>query len=343
MTWIAKPAHMLKTGVLAVVMAASTTSAGQAETMRLKIAHIYSPSHYLSEHFIKTLAEGIEKESNGEIRFDIFPSGQIGKDIVALVDSGVADIGFIPASVQSQKFPLTSVAELPGEVGSACEGTARLWELSKPGGALDQDEYGPQNLHVLAVATTPPYFLFTHGRKVERLADLRGLKIRTSGSAMDGTISELGGVPLKIAPSEIYDAAVRGTVDGMMLPYSSMDHYDLMSRLNNVLSDVPLGVGSVLFIMKSARWDALSDEDKKIFSEQALAAQQSFCQWADEDQKERMERAHSLEGFSVNRPAEDDRVAFRAQMEKVASEWAQLMDGNGRKGTEVLEAFREAQ
>ncbi len=331
------------TSIGAFAAALSLSSPSRAETLTFKLAHIYSTSHYLSEHFIIELAKAIEAESHGEMKFDIFPSGQLGKDVPALVGSGVVDIGFLPVSVYPQKFPLTSVSELPGEINSSCSGTSKLWSLVKPGGILDSVEYRPQNLHVVAVGVTPPYYLFTQGRKVEKPSDINGLKIRTSGPAMDGTVTELGGVSLKIVPSEIYDAVIRGTLDGVMLPYSSMAQYDLMKRLNHVLDGVPLGGGAVFFVMSAKKWNALSEKNKQIFTNQAVAAQKAFCQWADDNQKVLQEEASKLPGFSLNQASATDKAAFTTLLKAVANEWAGLMEKNGRKGDEVLKAFREAE
>jgi TRAP-type mannitol/chloroaromatic compound transport system substrate-binding protein len=51
-------------------------------------------------------------------------------------------------------------------------------------------------------------------KEIKEVADLKGLKFRITGFA-GKTIQKLGGIPQQIAPSDIYPALERGTIDAV--------------------------------------------------------------------------------------------------------------------------------
>jgi TRAP-type C4-dicarboxylate transport system substrate-binding protein len=70
--------------------------------------------------------------SGGAVEFEYYPGEQLGKanDILSLTQTGVIDVGYVATSYISEKLPLSSVAELPGSVKTACEGTRAYWALA---------------------------------------------------------------------------------------------------------------------------------------------------------------------------------------------------------------------
>jgi TRAP-type C4-dicarboxylate transport system substrate-binding protein len=58
--------------------------------------------------------------SNGRIKFEWYPAEQLGKakDLLALVQTGVADMADVVPGYVPDKLPLSGVAELPGQISN---------------------------------------------------------------------------------------------------------------------------------------------------------------------------------------------------------------------------------
>lgn len=64
---------------------------------------------------------------------------------------------------------------------------------------------------------TPHMMDFVYSnRKIEKVEDFQGLKVRTGGALAATTMKTLGAAPLAIGPAEIEEALTRGTVDAIM-------------------------------------------------------------------------------------------------------------------------------
>jgi TRAP-type C4-dicarboxylate transport system substrate-binding protein len=67
-----------------------------------------------------------------------------------------------------------------------------------------------------------PLWLFTTKKPIKKVADLKGLKIRTAGGWDAAALQALGTAPVNIASGEIYTSAMQGVIDGGSRPIDSM-------------------------------------------------------------------------------------------------------------------------
>ena len=73
---------------------------------------------------------------------------------------------------------------------------------------------------------TAPYVIIG-SRKVESLADLEGARIRTPGSVWDRWAADVGGVPVNIPSSDMYESLERGITDVVLQPIAALRSYSL--------------------------------------------------------------------------------------------------------------------
>src|SRR5690606_5546733 len=116
-------------------------------------------------------------------------------------------------------------------------------------GVLGKGEYARAGVHPLFVSILAPYVIMTSKKEVHTLEDLAGLKIRASGAAHTRVVSALGGAPVPLPSAEVYDALLRGTVDGALYPFSGLPPYDMQTQLRYSIEGVSLGAGSVVYGM----------------------------------------------------------------------------------------------
>ncbi len=328
--------------VSSAMFLSGVAGAAAQDVIRLKLAHQLPATHYLWEQGLKPLAEAVTAATQGQVQFDVYPAGQLGKDYYVLLKGGIADITMIVTSYAPDKFPLSSVTELPGIYSTACEATGKFWELAKPGGPLNEGEYAPLGLHVLFVSTLPSYRFSTATKKVTRLEDAGGLKIWANGAAMDKTIRSLGAVPIRMTAAELLDSVTRGTIDGAFFPYSSLSQYRLESRIGHVVEGVQLGSGSLVVAMSAKGWNGLPEKVRDSMMVASSRVQRELCAWMDGEQDGVRQRLVKENGLTVTTLTDEQAALWKERVDGVAAAWAQEMDKLGRNGTALLQAFRAA-
>jgi len=331
----------LKAGIALAALVASAAFPAAAETLR--VGDSFPVGHYIAENMTKFWMEEVKKESNGEIDFEYFPAEQLGKakDLLALTQSGVMDIGYVGASYVSDKLPLSSVGEMPEAFTTSCQGTKAFWEIAKPGGALDEAEFAPNGVRVLMVMVLPPYQVFTSNREITGLDSLKGLKIRSTGGAKELAAQLVGAVPIQIPAPDTRDALQRGTLDALLFPHSSILPYEVTPFLKHATQDVNFGSFVVTYVISQSKWDQLDEKTQKILAEVGEKATMHGCEVADRlDGEDKQKIADSGVKF-VTLP-EADQEKLQEILGTVSQRWAEDLDKKGKPGTKILEAFRDA-
>ena len=328
-------------GMLAAAALASQPAAAQDKKLVLRVADQFPQGHFLPRYGIKPWMEQVTKATNGEVQFEYYPGEQLGKakDLLSLVQSGVADVVLFAPSYASDKMPLSAVMELPGMFTSSCQGTLAHSKLAKEGGILAQREYAPNGVRVLFSAIYPPYQLVSAKRKIDGPKDMEGMKLRVLGGAMDLTVRKLKGVGVKMASPEAFEAISRGTLDGAIFSYGVTANYNIPTKY--ATAGAGFGTAAAIFIISENRWKQLPGHVKKAMTEAGEVASRSTCAGMDKEEAGDLEKLKQ-KGVTVVRWSEADKKEMNAILASVASEWAAEVDKRGKPGSEVLKAVLEA-
>lgn len=306
----------------------------------LRVADSFPVGHYISESLLKPFMAEMEAKTGTE--FEYFPAQQLGKakDMLSLTQTRVADIAYVAPAYISDKLPIATVGELPEDYTTPCEGTAAFWEIARPGGALDKAEFQALGVRALMVVLLAPNQLFL-SHEITGLESFEGLKIRTSGGVKENLITKLGAVPVQMAAPEIRASLDRGTIDGALLPHSSVPPYDLVPLLKAATQGVNLASFVVTYMISEAAWSELSPEMQTAMAEAGEHATREACKSIDRLDGEDKARiaAGGVEFVSLSA---EDATKLKAMTLAVSDEWAAEQDGFGRPGSEILAAFRAA-
>ncbi len=338
--------HVKKHALLAVSMAALlgvSQSGSAADAVKLRVADSFPAGHYIPKALTKPFMDEVAKRTNNAVKFEYYPAEQLGKakDMLSLTQSGVTDIAYVAPSFVSDKMPLAAVAELPGNFSESCQGTAAYWELVKKGGILDEKEFKPLGVRVLFTLVLPPYQVFLGKSEFKDLKSLEGLKIRTSGGAKDIAARKLKAVPVQMATPEVREALSRGTIDGMLFPYSSIISYDLQGLVKHSTVGENFGSFVVNYVISDKSWNSLSPEVQNALMEVGHEMTAKGCKVSEEREKEDMKTIEKAGDTLVTLSA-DDKKAVHDLMSSVGQEWAAALDKRGKAGTEVLDAYKGA-
>jgi TRAP-type C4-dicarboxylate transport system substrate-binding protein len=317
--------------------------AAAQDPITLRLADSLSSGHVIHESVAKPFMEAVTKATNGRVRFQHFPAEQLGKakDLLALTQSGVADIAYIVPSYTSDKTPLTAVAELPGAFETQCQGSLAVYRLAH-GGILGEKEFAPNKIRPLITVALPAYqMLVSSPRNVTSSKDLAGLKIRTAGGAMDLMVRSLGGVPVRMAAPEIWESMSRGTLDGAVMSYQSVTSYDLGKLLKSGTVGLNFGTAIVTYAIGETKWRSLPEDVRKALADAGEAATREGCKRLSEAEATATEKVRTA-GMKVITFDEADKATFTKAFVAVAEDWAKDLDHRGRPGTELMKAFKTA-
>jgi len=251
-------------GSIASLMLASSMAAVPALTQaeELSLAHFVAPAHVVTASVVEPLVEGVKADSNGDLTIRVYPGGELGagpmEQYVRAVQ-GVADITWGLSGYTSSQFPKSMIVEMPGAVPEGMTGYDMLWN------AFDdhlKSEF--PGTHPLALWISEPNVFIMKDHEIRSPDDLKGLRIRVSGSVSGALVEAFGATPVQMPAGEMYNALQTGLIDGIVTGSSAINDFKLDEVANSYTLGAPLGNIMFYLVMNQARYDGLSPEHKAI-------------------------------------------------------------------------------
>jgi TRAP-type transport system periplasmic protein len=260
----------------------SVSLSGAVEPIKMTYGNFFAPTHpsaVLGSQF----CEELKKRTNGRVEIQYYPGGTLvtAPKVFNGVVQGIADIGLSVTGYNRGRFPVMDLTGLPLGFPSGWVGghvTNDLFDKFKPK-ELD-------TVHVLYFHGPGPYLIQTVKKPVKTLEDLKGLKLRGTGTLAD-TIKALGGMPIPLEMGDVYESMRRGVIDGIMGPVEQLRGWKTADLVKYVTACWDVGIGSAFYvIMNKDRWNALPPDIKKIFDDvSAEYAEKYALMWNEEDLK----------------------------------------------------------
>ncbi len=224
---------------------------------------IDNPPFDVKARTIKRLGEMVTERTEGRIVFKYFYGASLIKKpaFVDGVSKGIADISTGPISFITGKIPSLSPFEIYG-----------AYDLSK---TLEMGkEIRPLLIKVFEQKKVYPIMqqftgntIFTHKEKfLKKPGDWKGAKMRLAGRWQSTLGKKWGASPVFLPPPELYLASQRGVIDGFMLIYDIT--YGLkLYEVTPYITDTTLSNNIEIVTMNLKKWNALTNEDQKIFKD----------------------------------------------------------------------------
>lgn len=246
------------------------TAPAFAADYTVKIAYETSETH-LKARTAALFADELKKRSGGKIDVEIFPNASLlpSKQEVNAAIRGQVQVILPFLSYYESIAPSVKVFTMP-MVFADYGHLAKAWQ----GKAGDQirKELDKVGLHALAFWYETPTQLFTTGKQVTNLDQLKGLKIRTYPSALlESTLTNLGAVATVIPGSEVYLALQNNTVDGAITTPSFAASLKLTEVLKT-MTQIGLAYGGYILAINKDFYDKLPADQKKAVDESAAVA-----------------------------------------------------------------------
>src|SRR3954454_4557057 len=324
------------------ILIAATVYVQAAGPITLRVADSFPKGHFLVKLVLEPWMEDVRKRTNNAVKFEHYPAQQLGKatDMLKLTQTGVADIGYVAPAYASDKMPVSEVAMLPGAFDHSCQGTLAYWKLARSGVIAEQD-YTANNIKLLLAVSLPQYRIFTVKQPVKDVADVTGLKLRSTGGAQDLTLRAIGAVPVRMAAPDAYESLSRGTMDGLLFPLESVVAYGADKLVKYSTDGLGFGSFIVSYSISENVWKKLSPEVQKAMIDGAEEMMPTLCQQV---QKADNETKKSLDAAGIRFETLQPEVngKFKDLMKGVAKAWSEGLDGRGKRGSDALKEFDAA-
>ncbi|MBN1545622.1 MAG: TRAP transporter substrate-binding protein [Syntrophaceae bacterium] len=208
-------------------------------------------------------AKEVEKRTQGRVKITVFPAGTLtpADQCYDGVVKGISDIGMSCFAYTRGRFPLMEVLDLPlgypnGKV--ATQVANDFYQMFKP---KELDDVQVMYLHAHG-----PGLLHTQ-KPVQKLEDMKGLKIRSTGLSAK-VISSLGGVPVAMPQGSTYESLQKGVVDGTIGPIEVLKGWKQAEVIKSTTNCSEIGYTTSMFVvMNKQKWNALPKDIQKIITD----------------------------------------------------------------------------
>jgi TRAP-type C4-dicarboxylate transport system substrate-binding protein len=260
--------------VASLLVSACDTQSPEGVTT-LSYGSPYAPSHPFSRSDI-TWIKWVEQQSNGTLRIQPYWSGSLlsSENAMPELRHGVADVGLItPIYARGGTHLIRAQAGFYGGATTFAQQVAlyRCLEAAEPQFAREL-----HGLKVLAVQGGNLPVIITRDRAVKSLVDLRGMRLRAPSELL-AVLEHLGADPVDMPMRDVYSALAKGVLDGVVAPMDTFKslHFAEVAHFVTTLA-IPRGAYAAR-AMDERRWQALSDEHRRILQRSIEVWEQSLA------------------------------------------------------------------
>lgn len=309
------------------------------QVIELKMHHHDPPTSYLGT-YLANWAKAIEQKSGGKVKITIYPSASLGRanDAYDMVTNGICDIAWGFVGLFPGRFPMTDAIGLPMlGMNSAEVGSKVLWDLYSTTDYL-KEEY--KDVKVLFLHTHANVPIGLRSKKVEKMEDLKGLKIRTPGGPPLEFLKQLGGTPISMPPTDLFTSLEKSVIDGYMIDWQGVYAFKL-GEITKYALDVKVYLGPFWVVMNKNKWNALPDDVKKVFEELSGAkAAAELGKEFDKSEKDAMDMVKKS-GGQVYSLSDAEYARFAEKAKATWEVWISDMKKKGLPADKVVEKIQE--
>lgn len=298
---------------------------------QLNYANFFPPTHIQSQ-LAESWCKEVETRTGGEVVIKYFPADTLTKAPQTYdgVVQGLADIGMTVLAYSRGRFPVASAIDLPMGYSSGVQATGVANAVL--------EKFDPKEFHDTALMflhAHGPGLIHTRDKEVATLDDIKGLKLRGTGTS--GLVqAALGASPVGKAMNETYQMLQKGVVDGSSHPAEANKGWKLGEVVKYMTQNFSTAYTTTFAVfMNKDKWAALTPEQQNIIKEiNAEWALKHGAAW-DEADKAGIEFLTSKGGKIV--PLSDaESKRWAAAVEPVITDYIKGAAEKGIDGKEVV-------
>ena len=228
------------------------------------------PEDYPTTQGAYYFARLVEERSGGRIRIQVKAGGEMGAEqsVVEQLQFGGLDFARVSLSSLGDRIPKLNVLQMP----YLYTGSEHMWRVLE-GEIGDEflDSFQGFNLVALSWYDAGARNFYSSGKPIERLEDMKGMKVRVQDSAlMERMVQLLGAIPVPLDYDKVYSAFQTDEIDAAennWPSYESMNHEEVAGYY----TEDEHSRGPEVQLASRVTWECLTAED-----------QEMICQCAEE-------------------------------------------------------------
>jgi len=240
----------------------SGLSAAWAGPTQLTYSIFFPPNHG-QKKAADAWAREIERRTQGQVKIQLFAGGSLTQADQCYdgVVKGISDLCMSAFAYTRGRFPVMEALDLPLGYPSGIVATRVANDFYK--------NLQPRELNQVKVL-----YLHAHGpgllhtvKPVKNLADLKGMKIRSTGLSAK-VVSALGAVPVAMPQGSTYEALQKGVVEGTIGPMEVLKGWKQAEVIKSTTDCRGVGYTTAMFVvMNLKKWNSLPADVRKAFED----------------------------------------------------------------------------
>jgi TRAP-type C4-dicarboxylate transport system substrate-binding protein len=328
-------------GILAAVvfcflLAVSTHVYAAEKVITIKVANWFPITHKQSI-LLDEWCKELEKKTNGKVKVNYYPGGTLvpASQAYDAVTKGISDVGNHVLGYTPGRFPLTEVIDLPHGYPNNTVPThlANAFYAKFKPKEFDQ-------VKILWFHSQAPGIIHTRAVPITKLEDLKGLKMRTYGSNAK-LMGLLGGVPVAMPMTDVYDALSRGVADGLMSCYEALEGFRIGEQVKYTTENFGTSYTACFVVaMNKDKWNSLPPDVQKVIDGMIPEYIDKYAaMWEEIEKSGRNYMVKRGDKFTSLSKAEEARWVEKAQ--PLFEDYVKRMQAKGLPGGEALKFVRD--
>ncbi|HEY3918294.1 MAG TPA: TRAP transporter substrate-binding protein DctP [Stellaceae bacterium] len=318
---------------IALTSAVGATIAA-ADEVKLTFVTLAPPDSRVAKTEFHPWAERINAAGKGIVQLDVRDGFTLANmdNVYSRVMDDVVQIGWGTQNAIGGKFIRSALAGLPFVSGDCSTASTAFWRLYQSG-ALNAEYADIVPLMLIVFPQSGIHLV----HPVAKLEDLRGLKLIALGKVQSEAVTALGGAPLSIPLTDMYQALQRGTADGAVASWTVFDPFRL-GDVTRYHAESRLGTSTGMIFMAKKKFNALPAAAQKVLKDNSgEVASRAFGAYLDGDAARVRDNVKTAPQQVLTAPDATRAAAWRDKLAKVDADYVNTVPS----GQAILDSYRQ--
>lgn len=292
---------------------------------------------------MQLVCDEIAERSGGRLTIEIYPAFSLGYDRSTWlrdIQAGVIDITCVYNAFTGGEEPSFTVLEMPQIWQSREQSLLAADAFFNFKKKVYKEVWGGEMLAQGTILEGGPENIFTKGKVIRSVDDLKGLKIRVPGGRYRELFTELGVAPQSLSLGDVYMSMKTGVIDGLRTGSGTVNQLKIYEVADQA---VKLGSWPALsqdLVVSNRAWNELSPDLQEIVCDvwekwaQGMVGHVVHCPYVDDLY---WQKENEAQGMTYGEMPEAELVKIREMAMKVLTAW---VDKEGGRPAEAFEVIR---
>ncbi|MGI9504868.1 MAG: TRAP transporter substrate-binding protein [Geminicoccaceae bacterium] len=331
---------MIGVAALAALSAVAIPAGALAQEVTLRLHHFLPPQANVPKLVLDVWADNVEKDSDGRIEVERYPSMQLGGKPPELIDQamdGIADIVWTVVGYTPGRFSRTEVFELPFFIEDARAASHAYWHLFE----RHMKDADFQDVHILGTWVHGPGMFHTN-KPVRVPADLRGMKIRGGSRLVNDLLTRVGAEPIGMPVPAISEALSKGVLDGTTIPWEVTTALKIPELVENHTEFEGPALYDLTFVLAMNKdvYDSMPADLQAVIDKNSGLEFSVFAGGTQADADGPARQKAVDRGNNIITVSEADAAAWNVLVEPIYADWVADMDSRGIDGQALIDEAR---